>query len=54
MGDDSLSRRRAAELTGRRDECAVLDQLVNTVRAGQRGVLVVCGEPGVGKSALLE
>jgi hypothetical protein len=32
----------------------VLDQLVNAVRAGGSRVLVVRGEPGVGKSALLD
>jgi DNA-binding CsgD family transcriptional regulator len=32
----------------------VLDQLINAVRAGGSRVLVVRGEPGVGKSALLD
>jgi DNA-binding CsgD family transcriptional regulator len=41
-------------LRGRQDECDVLDRLLNEVRAGQSRVLVVRGEPGVGKSALLE
>src|SRR5271156_3225708 len=41
-------------LTGRRGECAVLDQLIDAVRAGRSRVLVVRGEPGVGKSALLD
>jgi DNA-binding CsgD family transcriptional regulator len=41
-------------LTGRRRECGVLDQLVDAVRAGGSRVLVVRGEPGVGKSALLD
>jgi hypothetical protein len=36
-------------LTNQRGECAVLDQLVNAVRAGASRVLVVRGEPGVGK-----
>src|SRR5919202_1853741 len=40
-------------LLGRRSECETLDRLVATVRAGQSAVLVVRGEPGVGKSALL-
>src|SRR5271156_2509467 len=40
-------------LTGRRGECAVLDQLIDAVRAGRSRVLVVRGEPGVGKSVLL-
>jgi DNA-binding CsgD family transcriptional regulator len=41
-------------LLGRRSECATLDQLVASVRAGQSRALVVRGEAGVGKSALLE
>jgi DNA-binding CsgD family transcriptional regulator len=41
-------------LHGRRNERDVLDRLVTNVRAGQSQVLVVRGEPGVGKSALLE
>jgi DNA-binding CsgD family transcriptional regulator len=41
-------------LRGRQDECVVLDRLLKEVRAGQSQVLVVRGEPGVGKSALLE
>src|SRR5882762_6417438 len=39
---------------GRRRECDLLDGLVESVRAGASRALVVCGEPGVGKSALLE
>jgi DNA-binding CsgD family transcriptional regulator len=38
---------------GRNSERQVLDQLLETVRAGQSAVLVVCGEAGVGKTALL-
>jgi DNA-binding CsgD family transcriptional regulator len=41
-------------LRGRRDECAELDRLREGVRAGRSGVLVVRGEAGVGKTALLE
>jgi DNA-binding CsgD family transcriptional regulator len=41
-------------LTGRRRECGMLDQLIDAVRAGGSRVLVVRGEPGVGKSALLD
>jgi DNA-binding CsgD family transcriptional regulator len=40
-------------LLGRRSERETLDRLVATVRAGQSAVLVVRGEAGVGKSALL-
>jgi len=35
-------------------ECEVLDGLVEAVRLGKSQALVVCGEPGVGKTALLE
>jgi predicted ATPase len=35
-------------------ERAALAQLLEAVRAGQSGVLVVRGEPGVGKTALLD
>ena len=45
---------RATGLTGRRSEAAVLDGLVDAVRAGESRALVVCGEPGVGKTALLD
>jgi DNA-binding CsgD family transcriptional regulator len=41
-------------LLGRRSECEALDQLVVSVRAGSSRALVVRGEPGVGKSALLK
>jgi DNA-binding CsgD family transcriptional regulator len=39
---------------GRRNECDILDRLLTSVRASQSQVLVVRGEAGVGKSALLE
>ncbi len=41
-------------LHGRRDECAVLDRLLEDARGGQSGVLVVGGDAGIGKTALLE
>ncbi len=41
-------------LLGRRDECGVLDRLMASVRAGQSQVLVLRGEAGAGKTALLE
>ena len=41
-------------LLGRRRECAALDGLVESVRAGLSRALVLRGEAGVGKSALLE
>src|SRR5271169_14468 len=44
----------ATGLTGRRREAAVLDGLIDAVRAGESRALVVRGEPGVGKTALLD
>jgi DNA-binding CsgD family transcriptional regulator len=41
-------------LTNRHAECDVLCRLVAAVRAGESCALVVHGEPGVGKTALLE
>jgi DNA-binding CsgD family transcriptional regulator/tetratricopeptide (TPR) repeat protein len=41
-------------LRGRRDECVVLDRLLEGGRAGRSGVLVLRGEAGIGKTALLE
>ena len=41
-------------LLGRHSECAALDQLAASVRAGLSRALVIRGEAGVGKSALLE
>ena len=41
------------ELLGRREQCAALDRLVADVLAGASRVLVLRGEAGVGKSALL-
>ena len=41
-------------LHGRRGECEMLDRLVTDVRAGQSRVLVLRGEPGTGKTALLD
>jgi len=45
---------RAAGLTGRRAECDVLDRLVEAVQAGESRALVAVGEPGVGKTVLLD
>ena len=42
------------KLLGRAGECAVLDGLLDDVRRGQSRSLVVRGEPGIGKTALLE
>jgi DNA-binding CsgD family transcriptional regulator len=44
----------ALTLRGRDDERAALDRLLEEARAGQSGALVLRGEAGVGKTALLE
>src|SRR5215217_1494660 len=44
---------RETVLLGRRKECAELDELLRTVRAGEGQCLVLRGEPGIGKTALL-
>ena len=41
-------------LTGRRAERETLDNVVEAVRAGHSPVLVIRGDPGVGKTVLLE
>jgi predicted ATPase len=41
-------------LRGRQSECAALDRLLEDGLAGRSGVLVVRGEAGIGKTALLE
>ena len=46
-------RGRTPPLIDRRDERGVLDRLIDDVRAGQSQVLLVRGDPGVGKTALL-
>jgi DNA-binding CsgD family transcriptional regulator len=49
QGDDPR-----ASLYGRHRECTALDRLVEQVRAGRSSVLVVRGEAGIGKTALLD
>jgi DNA-binding CsgD family transcriptional regulator len=41
-------------LLGRHRECGMLDGLLEDVRAGRSGALMVRGEAGIGKTALLE
>jgi hypothetical protein len=41
-------------LFGRRRECEVLDRLLVAARGGHGEAIVMHGEPGVGKTALLE
>jgi DNA-binding CsgD family transcriptional regulator len=55
-GRSRPARRRgpAGELRGRRRECDALDRLLDAVRGGAGRALVLRGEPGVGKTALLD
>ncbi|UBU09106.1 AAA family ATPase [Nonomuraea gerenzanensis] len=48
------SRGPGPRLRGRQAECERLDRLVATVQGGRSSVLILRGEPGIGKSALLE
>jgi DNA-binding CsgD family transcriptional regulator len=41
-------------LVGREGECARIDELLEGALAGESGALIVRGEPGIGKSALLD
>ncbi|MBX7453844.1 AAA family ATPase [Mycolicibacterium sp. 3033] len=43
-----------ADLVGRSVECAAIDRLLADASSGRSGVLVVRGEAGIGKSALLQ
>jgi AAA ATPase domain len=54
MATDTPARRPTARLRGRSDEMSMLAGLVTAVRAGESRVLVVRGEAGVGKTALLD
>jgi DNA-binding CsgD family transcriptional regulator len=54
MTPDPAGRGRALGLTDRLSERGVLDRLVEAVRAGESRVLVVRGDPGVGKTVLLD
>ncbi|SFC76338.1 regulatory protein, luxR family [Nocardioides terrae] len=46
--------RPSAALLGRRRECAALDELIQSVEGGLSASLLLHGEAGIGKSALLE
>jgi DNA-binding CsgD family transcriptional regulator len=50
----TLTKPPGAKLLGRERQRVVLDRLLQDTRGGHGGVLVVYGEPGVGKTALLE
>ncbi len=50
----SGSEQASPALFGRGSECQVLDRVINAARAGNGGTMVICGEPGIGKSTLLD
>ena len=43
-----------AGLIGRAHECGVIERLIRNARHGEGGCLVVSGEPGIGKTAVLD
>ncbi len=43
-----------AQLVGRNPECSAMDELLRQVGDGASAALVVRGEPGIGKSAILD
>ena len=54
MATNSRRGGRATGLTDRRRERGVFDRFIEAVRAGESRVLVVRGDPGVGKTVLLD
>ena len=54
MVTPSPGRECAAQLKGRFHELGFLDRLIDAVRAGESRALVLSGEAGVGKTALLD
>jgi hypothetical protein len=54
ISEDNRHETPRENLFGRAPECEMLDRLLVGLRAGQTGVLVVRGEAGAGKTALLE
>ena len=54
VGDRQRDADPLTSLYGRRSECAALDGLLDRVRGGRSAVLVLRGEAGIGKTALLD
>jgi ABC-type transport system involved in cytochrome c biogenesis ATPase subunit len=54
MTAEFAGRGRATGLMNRLSERGVLDRLVEAVRAGESRALVVRGDPGMGKTVLLD
>jgi DNA-binding CsgD family transcriptional regulator len=53
MADHRTQRLSSQAFVGRSSECAALDHVLGQVRSGHSAVLVVRGEAGIGKTALL-
>jgi DNA-binding CsgD family transcriptional regulator len=56
-GEDSVvsgSPGASSELLGRQSESQILNRIISAARVGHGGTIVVCGEPGIGKSSLLD
>src|SRR6266436_8618848 len=53
MAREPPGRGRQVMLRGRRQQCGDLDRLLADIRAGRSRALVLRGEPGIGKTALL-
>jgi DNA-binding CsgD family transcriptional regulator len=49
-----VTNHRTLRLRGRRDECSTLERLASAARSGEGQVLVLRGEAGIGKTALLD
>jgi predicted ATPase len=54
MGSRYRASGRRPALRGRASECALLDELASAIRRGESRSLVLRGEAGIGKTALLE
>ena len=54
MGNRVARPERPPSLRGRAEECALLDELLADIRGGESRALVLRGEAGIGKTALLE
>src|SRR6516164_6290162 len=54
MDTDFAGSERRTSLLGRARECGLLDELISDIRRGESRSLVLKGEAGIGKTALLE
>lgn len=54
LASRAATRQNRAMLLGRKDERLALDRLLAQAREGRSGVLALVGEPGIGKTALLD